>query len=333
MNLLIIGGTKFLGPHVVENALARSHRVTLFNRGNATIPPGVEFVRGDRAHDLDRLANHRFDAVIDTCGFVPGVVRDTMRALRGLTDHFTFISSISVYQEPLGGGFAEAEPVIALPDPSVETITPETYGGLKALCEREVLDAMAGRALIVRPGLIVGPLDPTDRFTYWPNRFALGGQVLAPGSPDAYVSFIDVRDLARWIVRAVEGRLAGVFNASGEHGRTTMRSVIEACAQAAGGGTPVWVDERFLLSAGVIPWSEMPLWIPAGEGALMHASSAKAAAAALEYRPLHETVAATLAWTTNLGLSRALRAGITLEREAELLKAWRERSSARSVYG
>ena len=329
MNLLIIGGTKFLGPHIVEAALARGHRVTLFNRGNAEIPSGVEFVRGDRERDLQRLGDRRFDAVIDNCGQVPRIVRISARLFSGIAEHYTFISSISVYREPLNGTFAEEEPVIELADPSIETTTPETYGGLKALCEREVLDPMARRALIVRPGLIVGPLDPTDRFTYWPNRFALGGDVIVPGSPNKFVAFIDVRDLASWIVKAVEARLVGTFNASGTPGMTTMGSVIDACVRAAGGGRPVWVDdEQFILSAGIEAWTEMPLWVPVGEDTLNEASSAKAVAAGLEYRPLDETVTATLAWTRKQGVNRTLRAGITPEREAALLREWRARSGA-----
>jgi 2'-hydroxyisoflavone reductase len=316
---------------MVECALARGHAVTLFNRGSSgPLPPGVDFVCGDREKDLELLAGRRFDSVIDTCGHLPRLVRASLKVLTAAVDHYAYISSISAYAEPLGGTFAEEEPVIALPDPSIESITNETYGGLKALCEHEVRDAMRDRALVVRPGLIVGPLDPTDRFTYWPSRFALGGDVLVAGSPDSFVSFVDVRDLARWIVRAVEAKVVGTFNASGEYGATTMGDVIDACMRAAGAGTPVWVDEQFLISAGVTAWTEMPLWVPVGEDTLLRTSSAKAVACGLTYRPLEDTVAATLEWSKRQGLDRPLRAGITRDREASLLRARRVRNAPAS---
>ncbi len=321
MRILILGGSKFLGPHLIDAALARSHRVTVFNRGRApwTAPYGVEVVHGDRDGELSKLSYGRWDAVIDTSGYLPRVVRLSVEALRGVVDHYAFVSSISAYADPMGGAFDEAEPLAVLADPAVEAVTPEVYGGLKALCESEVTRGFADRALIVRPGLIVGPLDPTDRFTYWVNRFALGGDVLAPGKAGAFVSFIDVRDLARWIVVAVEARRSGAFNASGTYGVTTMGDVMDACMRASGSGTAVWVSEAFLLANGVVPWSEMPLWIPEGEDTVVRASSAKAVAAGLTYRPLDETVQATLEWTKRCGLERELRAGISRARESELL--------------
>ena len=324
MKLLIIGGTKFLGPHVVDAALRGGHAVTLFNRGlfRETPPPGVEFVKGNRDGELGLLAGRRFDVVLDTSGFVPRVVRESVDLLGDAVERYIYISSISVYAEPLTGSFAEDEPVVAPPDPASEEVTPESYGGLKALCEREVVDGVPGRAMVVRPGLIVGPLDPTDRFTYWPNRFALGGDVLVPGSPGAFVSFIDVRDLAEWLVRAAERRITGTFNASGTPGVLPMGEVIEACRNAAGAGTPVWVSEDFVLSRGVAPWTELPLWTPQGEDSVTRVSSARAVAAGLTYRPLAQTVAATLAWTRAQGLERPLRAGLTRAREVELLATW-----------
>jgi 2'-hydroxyisoflavone reductase len=324
MRLLIIGGTKFLGPPLVRSALARGHEVTLFNRGlfAATPPAGVEFVQGNRDGEIGLLAGRRFDVAIDTCGFVPRVVRESVAALGESVERYIFVSSISAYAEPFGGSFAEEEPTAVLADTATEEVTNETYGGLKALCEREVVTGMPGRAMVVRPGLIVGPLDPSDRFTYWPTRFALGGDVLVPGGPEADVSFVDVRDLAQWIVEAAEKRLSGTFNASGTYGAITMGEVIEACRSAAGGGRAVWVSEDFVLSHGVAPWTELPLWIPQGEDNLIKASSARAVAAGLRYRPLVETVQATLDWSKGLGLDRPLRAGLTRAREAELLAAW-----------
>jgi 2'-hydroxyisoflavone reductase len=324
VRLLILGGTKFLGPHLVDAALAAGHEVTLFNRGkNAPPRGGVESIVGERDGGLSALDGRRWDAVIDTCGFAPRVVRASVEALRSRVGQYAFVSTISVYPETFGGGFGEEEPVIQLDDPIVETVTPETYGGLKALCEGEVIAGMGARALIVRPGLIVGPLDPSDRFTYWPHRFAIGGDVLVPGPRDAHVSFIDVRDLAQWIVRSVEGGLAGTFNASGLYGATTMGAVMDACAAAAGAGKPVWVNESFLVDSGVTPWTELPLWIPQGEDNIIKASSARAVAAGLSCRPVAETVRATLDWTTRQGLERTLRAGLSRARESELLAQWK----------
>lgn len=329
MDLLILGGTKFLGPHLVEAARSRGHRVTLFNRGKTgQQAPGVEWIAGDRDGQLDKLGDRRWDAVIDTCGFVPRVVRASAAALRARVERYVFVSTISVYPDSFGGSFSESEPVVVLDDPSIESVTPQTYGGLKALCEAEVTRAYSGGALVVRPGLIVGPLDPTDRFTYWPNRFAAGGDVLAPAPSSAFVSFIDVRDLAAWIVAALDAGIAGTFNASGAYGTTTIGDVLGSCAEVAGGGAPVWVSESFLLANGVTPWTELPLWIPQGEDSIVKASSARAAAAGLRYRPLADTVAATLAWSAGLGLDRPLRAGLALDREAELLAAWRASAGA-----
>jgi len=329
MDLLILGGTKFLGPHLVEAARERGHRVTLFNRGKSgQQPPGVEWIAGDRDGELDKFGDRRWDAVIDTCGFVPRVVRASAAASRARVDRYAFVSTISVYPDTFGGSFSESEPVIVLDDPSTESVTPQTYGGLKALCEAEVTRAYGDGALVVRPGLIVGPLDPTDRFTYWPNRFAAGGDVLAPAPRDASVSFIDVRDLATWIVAALDAGVAGTFNASGAYGTTTMGDVLDSCAATAGGGVPVWVSESFLLANGVTPWTELPLWIPQGEDSIVKASSARAAAAGLRYRPLADTVAATLAWSKGLTLDRPLRAGLARDREAELLAAWRASAGA-----
>ncbi|HME80867.1 MAG TPA: NAD-dependent epimerase/dehydratase family protein [Candidatus Eremiobacteraceae bacterium] len=324
MELLVLGGTKFLGPHLVESARARGHQVTLFNRGKSgRAPADVEWIAGDRDGELGKLGQRRWDAVIDTCGFVPRVVKASVDALRERAGRYVFVSTISVYPESFGGSFDESEPLIALEDQSVETVTPQTYGGLKALCEARVSAGFGDRALIVRPGLIVGPLDPTDRFTYWPNRFALGGEILAPAPSEAFVSFIDVRDLADWIVAALDGGVAGIFNASGRYGAITMGDMLAACAAAASTGVPLWVSEAFLLANGVTPWTELPLWIPQGEDSIVKASSARAVEAGLRCRPLADTVAATLEWSRGLGLDRPLRAGLTREREAQLLAAWR----------
>jgi 2'-hydroxyisoflavone reductase len=329
MELLILGGTVFLGRHVAEAALARGHAVTLFNRGqhNPDLFPDVEKLRGDRNCVLEALRGRSWDAVIDTCGYVPRVVRASAQRLAEAVGHYTFISSISVYPSFPTPGMDESAPVGTLADESVEEVTGETYGPLKALCEQAAEAAMPGRVLSVRAGLIVGPYDPTDRFTYWPRRVARGGDVLAPGSPNGPVQFIDARDLAEWILRMAETGGTGVFNATGPAEPLTMGRLLEECRTVSGSDATLnWVDEEFLLTAGAAPWSELPLWVPAREEAMAGFSAvscAKAIAAGLTFRPLAGTIRDTLAWDATLPADRELRAGLKPEREAELLAAWR----------
>jgi 2'-hydroxyisoflavone reductase len=328
MKLLILGGTVFVGRHLVEAALARNHEVTLFNRGqhNAGIFPRVETLRGDRDGGLDPLKGRRWDAVVDTCGYTPRVVRASADLLSGAVDHYTFISSISVYRDVSRPGVDERGAVGTLEDTTTEEVAGDTYGPLKALCERAVEESMPGRTLVVRPGLIVGPHDPTDRFTYWPRRVAHGGDVLAPGRPDGAVQFIDVRDLAAWTLRMVEARHTGTYNATGPGSPLTMGGLLDVCNRESGGTARfVWVDEPFLLREEVGPWIELPLWIPdemdmRGQGAI---DCRKAIAAGLAFRPLSETVRDTLDWDATRPDDTARAAGLRPEREAELLDKWR----------
>lgn len=336
MDLLILGGTVFLGRHLVDAALAAGHQVTLFNRGqhNPDLYPDVEKLRGDRDGGLGALAGRRWDAAIDTCGYVPRLVRSSAELLAGSVEHYTFISSISVYRDLDQAPVDESSPVGVLVDPRVEEITGESYGPLKALCEQAAEAAMPGRVLNVRPGLIVGPYDPTDRFTYWPWRVAQGGDVLAPGRPQRRVELIDARDLAGWILRMVEARRTGVFNATGPAHELTMGDLLQTCRQASGGDAAfAWVDEAYLLASGVAPWSELPLWLPEADNGVMAVDCRRAMAAGLAFRPLAETVQDTLMWLrsdkapTDGDLSKiALRAGMARAREAELLAAWRDRA-------
>jgi 2'-hydroxyisoflavone reductase len=329
MKLLIIGGTIFLGRYLVEAAQARGHEVTLFNRGqhNPDLFAGVEKIRGDRtkAEDLAPLKGRRFDAVIDTCGYVPRVVRMSAEVLAEGTEHYTFVSTCSVYGEPTTGP-DESTPVVTLADPTVEQVTGETYGGLKALCEQAAEAAMPGRVLNVRPGLIVGPHDPSDRFTYWPVRVARGGEVLAPGRPDRPVQFIDVRDLARWHVRAAEARLTGIFNATGPVQPVPMEHLLATCRTATGSDARfTWVPDEWLLEQKVGPWMELPLWIPDGNmDGFMHVQVGKAVAAGLTFRPLADTVRDTVTWAASRPADTQWRAGMKAEREAELLALWQK---------
>lgn len=329
MRLLVLGGTKFLGRHFVEAALRRRHEVTLFNRGR-TAPglfPGVETVTGDRDGGLAALAGRTWDAVLDPSGYVPRVVGAAVSALAGRVGFYAFVSTISTYATPIAPGADESAPLAALADPATEEVTGETYGGLKAACERAVARGFGERALVVRPGLIVGPHDPTDRFTYWPRRLSRGGDVLAPAVPGQPVQVIDVRDLAAWMLAMIERGTGGTFNATGPAEPLTLGELLERAALALGVPSRiVWVDVAFLLERGVEPWTELPLWVPAGEGGIDEVSIARALATGLALRPLAETVRDTLAW--DLARPDPARDGSSAlkpEREAELLAAWRSR--------
>ncbi|MGH2375054.1 MAG: NAD-dependent epimerase/dehydratase family protein [bacterium] len=327
--LLILGGTVFLGRHLVEAALARGHAVTLFNRGqhNPGLFPEVEKLRGDRDGNLTALRGRSWDAVIDTCGYVPRIVQASAELLADAVRHYTFISSISVYEGPESD---ENGQVGRLQDERVEEITGQTYGPLKALCERAAEQAMPGRVLNVRAGVIVGPHDPRDRFTYWIRRVAGGGEVLAPGRAERSVQFIDVRDLAGWIIRAVENTVTGVYNATGPGKRLTMGELLADIRSISGSGARfVWIDETFLMGSGVVPWVEMPLWAPETRPAaalISSVDSGRAIAAGLTYRPVGETIRDTLAWDASWPPDAPLAAGLTRQREHELLLAWRARS-------
>jgi 2'-hydroxyisoflavone reductase len=331
MKLLILGGTVFLGRHLVEAALARGHAVTLFNRGqhNADLYPEVEKLRGDRDGDLAALHGRAWDAAIDTCGYVPRVVRASAELLADAVSHYTFISSISVYAGFKELGIDESAPVGVLADQAVEEVTGESYGPLKALCEQAAEQAMPGRVLNIRPGLIVGPHDPTDRFTYWPVRVARGGEVLAPGRPERHVQVVDVRDLAEWTVRMVEARQTGVYNATGPEYSLTMGQLLDVCRAVSGSDARFsWVGEDFLAEKEVGPWMEVPLWIPESDpdaAGFSDVDCGKAIAAGLSFRDLAETVRATLAWDATRPRDVERRAGLKAEREAELLRAWHER--------
>ena len=247
---------------------------------------------------------------------------------------FMLISSLSVYADTSQMGVDEDAPLATIPDESVEEITGDTYGALKALCEREVAETLLGRNLILRPGLIVGPHDRSDRFTYWPHRVAQGGQVLAPGSPNRKLQFIDVRDLAAWSIRLVEAGKTGYYNVNGPEQSVSMGELLEVCRSVSGSDADfTWVEEKFLLDQGVEPWIELPLWIPGsdpGATGFFAFDISKALSDGLVFRPLTETVSDTLAWDAVRPADYAWRAGISPERESELLSLWQNRLSPRS---
>ncbi len=327
MKILVLGGTVFVGRAFVETALAKGHEITLFNRGShgADLFPDVEKLRGDRAIDLTPLKGREWDAVLDTCGYVPRVVRASAELLADAVDHYTFISTGSVYEEFGPMPFTETSALAVLTDPTVEEITGETYGPLKAACEQAVEAAAPGRTLIVRPGLIVGPHDQSDRFTYWPVRVAKGGEVLAPDKPGRKGQVLDVRDLGEWTLRLIEARALGIYNACGPAEPYRLGDLLDICEQVSGSGaTFTWVPEDFLLEQGVTPWTEIPLWLP-GTDFLMDIE--KGLAAGLTHRPLSVTVADTLAWEAERPKDMEWKAGLKPERERELLEAWRGRQA------
>ncbi|HNB42258.1 MAG TPA: NAD-dependent epimerase/dehydratase family protein [Anaerolineales bacterium] len=322
MKILIIGGTRFIGRHLVTSARARGHEVTLFNRGKSN--PGlfrrIQNIRGDREKDLDQLSG-QWDAVIDTCGYLPRVVRLSAEALKEKVSRYVFISSVSVYANFSKVGIKESDAVGTLADESVEEITGETYGPLKALCEKAVQDVYGARSLIIRPGLIVGPHDPTDRFTYWPLRIAKGGDVLTPDRPDAMAQFIDARDLADFIIRLIDQNVSGTFNAVGYP--VTLNTIFETCKRISKSNANFkWAPIDFLEKNNVAPWSDMPIWVPeVGEDAgVSQVDVSKAVAAGLTFSPLTDTVKAIYDWEFERPAEYEMKAGLKPEREAELLK-------------
>jgi nucleoside-diphosphate-sugar epimerase len=315
MRILILGGTQFLGRHVVDVALDRNHDVTLFNRGQTRpeLFPDVEKLRGDRDTDLSALAGRSFDAVVDTSGYVPRLVQQTLDAL-GDVGHYTFVSTVSVYAS-LATPPTESSPLAELKEPTEEWR--EAYGELKVLCEAVVRERFPN-AFVPRPGLIVGPWDPTNRFTYWVARFAEGGRVLVPAPADAPAQWIDARDLAAWIVRAAETGLAGTYNAVDRP--TTRAALVEA---AAGTSEVVWVDGEFLVEHEVGEWMELPLWLhDPGYAGMLSIDPSPAFAAGLETRPLAETVRDTRAWVESGETPEDPPAGLAPEKEQLVLDAW-----------
>lgn len=328
--ILILGGTGFLGPHVVDAAIARGHTVTLFNRGK-THPhlfPNLEKLQGDRDGKLDALEGRQWDAVVDPSGYVPRIVKMSAELLAPNVKHYLFISTISVYADGGPVGADESWKLQTIDDPTNEDVK-KNYGALKALCEKAAEAALPGRVANIRSGLIIGPGDPTGRFTHWPVRMSEGGDVLCPGDGKTPTQYIDGRDLGTWIVHLIEKGTIGTMNALGPERRVVMKEVIDTANTAAGNkGTPVWVDAKFLAKHDVMPWMEMPMWIPnEGEDAGFGTqSNARALKAGLTFRPLLDTAKDTLAWLETLPpdeRAKARTSGIKPDKEAKVLAAWK----------
>jgi 2'-hydroxyisoflavone reductase len=325
--ILILGGTGFLGPALVDAARAKGHTLTLFNRGktNPQLFPDIEKLHGDRNKDMAVLAGRSWDAVIDTSGYSPAQITKATDVLAGKVGQYVFISTISVYS-PTKNPIDEQSAVGKLEDPTADKVNENTYGPLKALSEAAAEHAMPGKVTNIRPGLIVGPRDATDRFTYWPVRVSRGGDVLAPGTPADPIQYVDVRDLAEWSIRCVEEQTTGVFNAVGPASTLGIGALLDACKSVSGSDARfVWAAADFLAKEKVEAWSDMPVWVPPSgdESGMTRVSSARAIAKGLTFRAVNDTVKDTLAWWKTLPDDRTkkLRAGLSPEREAEVLKA------------
>lgn len=331
MEILILGGGVFLGRAGMEAAVERGHAVTVFNRGQSRSrwPIEVEALVGDRTQSLAPLAGRRFNLVIDTCGYRPQDVELSCAALADATARYCFVSSISAYASLAHTPLRETDPTATLGalDPAV--VRGASYGPLKAECERVVARHFGARALIVRPGLITGPDDPTGRFSYWAWRAAAGGTILAPGAADRAIQCIDARDLALWFLHLAQTESSGVFNASGPIGRDgggSLGELIESALHLAGGAGEIeWVDDDFLRAAGVAPWTELPLWLPASDAdtaGLFHADLTRARAAGLRTRPLAQTLHDVLAAGIPAPDDRRRAGKLSPAREAGLLAEW-----------
>ena len=351
MKILVFGGTLFLGRHVVEAALARGHEVTLFNRGvtNPDLFPEVEKLKGDRDGDLTALQGRRWDAVVDPSGYSPRIVRASVELLADAVDHYSFVSSVDIYVDAGDEPIDENWKVAAFPDENAKKMgnpgskmsldkgiwervsTDEAGTSRKALCEHIVQEVMPGRALVYRAGLIVGPHDRTDRFTYWARRVSQGGKVLAPGYPEWPQQIIDVRDLAEWNVRMAESRQDGVYNTGGPDYRLTMGRILDECKAVTGSDAElVWVDGEFLIEQGEQSYDGMPPFLDNALG-LIDMNRQKAIKAGLTFRPLADTITDSLEWDAERDLDAPIpfplpvRVGPSLEREKELLEAWARR--------
>jgi len=334
LRILILGGTGYLGPSTIEAAQARGHKVSMFNRGKTRpeLFPNVEKLHGDRDPKKDEglkaLEQGEWDVVIDNSGYYPRMVGASAELLAKRAKRYIYISSISAYKEPNPENGDETAPLATMPDPTLETMGKqyEYYGALKALCEQAAEKAFAGRACIVRPGFIVGPDDPSGRFTYWPVRFDKGGEVAVPGAPTDPVSVIDVRDLGEWLVKLAEDGTVGRFNACGPEKRMAWGRVVEACRKAASAAaTPLWMDAEWLAKQ---EGADFPIWAPySGETRGFHTwSNARALKAGLRFRPVEQTVKDTLAWyktQEKLEKGRNKLAGPSAEAEAKLIAAWK----------
>ncbi|UCD18868.1 MAG: epimerase [candidate division WOR-3 bacterium] len=324
MKILVIGGTRFLGRTFVETALKQGHELTLFNRGksNPDLFRDTERITGDRDGDISLLGGRTWDIAVDTCGYVPRIVGKSTALLKNSVSRYIFISTINVYAQYNDPGIDEDTPLGQIEDETVEEITPETYGPLKVLCEKAVKETFPDNSILLRCGLIVGPYDPTDRFTYWPVRVQRGGDVLAPSPPQMQVQFIDVRDLSLFILTLVKDGASGSFNTAGPEKKLTMEQFLNACnAQTGDNASLIWVSEEFIIGNDV---DHVPMWTPKDWRGIFEVNCSKAIKAGLKFRPVEETIEDTLAWHATRPAEYELKVGPNPDKERELLRKWRD---------
>jgi 2'-hydroxyisoflavone reductase len=333
LDILVLGGTGFLGPHMVREALRRGHTVTLFNRGrsNKDLFPDLETIKGDRNNGLDGLRGRSWDAVLDNSGYVPRHVQDSARLLAGNTDRYVYTSTVSVYADFTVNN-TESSPLGTISDETVEEVTNDTYGPLKALCEKRAASEIAADKLtIIRPTYVCGPGDHTDRFSYWPIRTRKGGEMIWPGKPSDVIQIIDVNDLANFTVDCADQNISGIFNAVNPAGKYTMGDLLED-SQAVSGMTvdPVWLSEEFLYENDLAGSRSIPIWSPTGgeNGGSGTISGEAARAAGLHNRPERETARNLLTWWDAQSEERRanMKAGLAPDREAELIAAWKAKA-------
>ena len=330
MKILVLGGTRFVGKAIVQEALNADHEVTLFTRGqsNAALFPNVEKLAGNRDGGLDSLKGRSWDAVIDTSGYLPRLVRDSARLLAGVVERYTFISTISTYASFANAGIDENSPQAVMQDTSIETVTDETYGPLKTLCETAVCEEMNGRALLVRPTLIIGPYEEDDLIPYWVHRVARGGELLVPGSAASPMQFIDARDLGKWVVKATVTGLSGPYITTGPDYPLTMGAILQTCKQVCQSDTTfTYVGDQFLFNQGLQINSETPWWIPGSHIGYGMFNNQKAIAVGLTFRPLAETIRDTLEWLDTRPADYEWRSGLSPEQEQKLLRRYKEQVS------
>ena len=334
LKILVLGGTGFIGPHMVREALRRGHEVDLFNRGrtNNTLFPDLETLIGDRNNGLQALEGREWDAVIDNSGYVPRHVEDSARLLSSAVAHYVYVSTVSVY-DVSPAPITEDSPLATIEDETVEEVTGETYGALKALCEQRVLAEIGEeRSAILRPTYICGPGDRTDRYTYWPVRTMRGGDMLWPGTPEDDIQIIDVRDFANFTIDCAEKRISGKYNAVTPMASYKMGDLLEDClAVTAADTTPVWVDTDFIGAHEIGAQGGLPIWEnPESEYyPLSFCDGSRAVAAGLHNRPTRETARDTVSWWKTLPADRKenMRAGLSAEKESDLLAKWRSQNA------
>ncbi len=346
LKILILGGTGFIGPHMVREALRRGHEVTLFNRGrtNRTLFPDLELLVGDRDNNLDALRGRKWDAVVDNSGYVPRHVADSATLLSTAVSHYIFVSTVGVYAA-MSGNLTAADyhdvdmpnteydsPLVTMPDETVEEVVTETYGPLKVLCERAATEAMGeDRITILRPTWVAGPGDNSDRFTYWPVRVARGGEMLVPGTSADLIQIVDVRDLANFVVDSLEKNITGIYNMVTPPGSYAMGEFMADCqAVTASDASFTWADLSFIEANGLYAAGELPIWAPMSGDTRSDAivNGDRSFSKGMQTRPIKETIRDTLTWWETLPEDRRdkLRAGLSAERETELLVAWHKQN-------